>query len=437
MLDLLIKNADILTMDGACPVVIGGAVGIKDGKIEFVSAAVPENAEEARRVIDAKGNIVMPGLVNTHAHAAMCVMRGYADDYRLNEWLFEKIFPVEARLTREAVLAGVRLGIAEMLASGTTSFSDMYSNESAAASIIEEAGIRANLSNGVIALSDGFDFESDRAAKELRELIRSWHGAANGRILADASIHAEYTSPPWVWEKEHEIAAQYGLVTHIHLAETEHEVNECKARHGGLSPVEMFNKYGIFDTPVSAAHCVCLSENDMRILAQKQVSAAHCPLSNLKLASGIANVRRLIELGVNVSLGTDGCASNNTHDLFEEIKLATLLAKGTSLDPTAVPAYQVLKMATLNGAKAQGRSNVGQLAAGFDADLIMLDVHSPHMQPVYSPAATAAYAANGGDVCLTMVQGKVLYENGEWKTIDIEKAIADVNRIAVPIVLKN
>ena len=173
MLDLLIKNADILTMDGACPVVIGGAVGIKDGKIEFVSAAVPENAEEARRVIDAKGNIVMPGLVNTHAHAAMCVMRGYADDYRLNEWLFEKIFPVEARLTREAVLAGVRLGIAEMLASGTTSFSDMYSNESAAASIIEEAGIRANLSNGVIALSDGFDFESDRAAKELRELIRS------------------------------------------------------------------------------------------------------------------------------------------------------------------------------------------------------------------------------------------------------------------------
>ena len=198
--------------------------------------------------------------------------------------------------------------------------------------------------------------------------------------------------------------------------------------------MEVFNEYGVFDTPVLAAHCVHLSEADMAILKEKRVTAAHCPVSNLKLASGVANIRRMAELGINVSLGTDGCASNNNHDLFEEIKLAALLAKGTSLDPTAVPAYEALKMATVNGAKAQGRKNTGKLCPGYDADLIMLDVDKPHLQPVFSPVATAAYSARGSDVCLTMVQGRILYENGEWTSIDCEKAIAEVCEIAVPIV---
>ncbi len=438
MLDLIIKNANIITMDERRPVIRGGCVGIVGGKLAFVSEAVPaEHAQEgAKRTINAKGNIVMPGLINAHAHAAMCVMRGYADDYRLDEWLFNKIFPVEGRLTREAVLAGVRLGIAEMLASGTTSFSDMYSNQPAAAGIILKSGIRANLSNGIIALSENFDIEADRSTKELAALLRDHHLAGSGRIRADASIHAEYTSPPWVWERVHAAAAENGLVTHIHLCETAKEADECKARHGGKTPVEVFSEHGIFDTPVSAAHCVHLTENDIRILAEKKVTAVHCPVSNLKLASGIANIRRMAELGVNIALGTDGCASNNDHDLFEEIKLAALLAKGTSLDPTAIPAYEALKMATVNGAKAQGRENeIGQLKEGFDADLIMLDINKPRMQPLYDPIAAAVYAAKGSDVCLTVVQGKILYENGEWMTIDAEKAIAEVKSIAVPIVL--
>ena len=439
MLDLIIKNADILTMDEQSPIIRGGAVGVRGEKLVFVSESIPAEYEREGtvRIIDAKGNIVMPGLINTHAHAAMCVMRGYADDYRLDEWLFEKIFPVEGRLTKEAVLSGVRLAVAEMIASGTTSFSDMYSNESDTAAIVLEAGIRANLSNGIIALSDDFDFESDRATRELRSLLKSWHGAGDGRILADASIHAEYTSPPWVWERMHALAAENGLITHIHLSETEKEVRECMARHGGRTPVEMFNEHGIFDTPVLAAHCVSLTENDMNILSEKRVSAAHCPASNLKLASGIADIRAMAAHGINISLGTDGCASNNNHDLFEEIKLAALLAKGTSLDPTALPAYDAIRMATVNGAKAQGRTNVGVLRPGFDADLIMLNVHTPHLSPVYCPAATVAYAAGGSDVCLTMVQGRILYENGEWNTIDVEKAIAEVENIAVPIVLNS
>lgn len=433
MLDILIKNAEILTMDDSRPAVSGGAVGIQGEKIERVYEK-GEALPIARRVIDAKGNILMPGLVNTHSHTAMCVMRGYADDLSLGEWLFDKIFPAEDRLTKEAVLSGVRLGVAEMLASGTTSFSDMYSNEPAAAEIIAASGIRANLSNGVIALGNDFVYENDRSYRELYALIRDWHCKEHGRIRTDAAIHAEYTSPPWVWERTHEIAAAHGLVTQVHLSESKKEVLASKERHG-VSPVGILAKHGVFDTPTVAAHCVWLDEDDILIMAEKKVTAAHCPVSNLKLASGIADVRRLKINGVNVSLGTDGCASNNTLDLFEEIKLAALLAKGSTLDPTAVPAYEALKMATVNGAKAQGRENeIGRIREGLEADIIMLNVHTPHMQPVYSPASAAAYAANGGDVLLTMVQGRILYENGEWTTIDVEKAIRDVNKIAVPIV---
>ncbi|MBR5947406.1 MAG: amidohydrolase [Clostridia bacterium] len=436
MLDILIKNARIITMDDSRPVIDGGCVGILGGRLAFVcgESEIGAHESEARRVIDASGNIVMPGLINTHAHTAMCVMRGFADDMRLDTWLFEHIFPVEARLTERAVLSGVRLGIAEMLASGTTSFSDMYFFEPKTAEIVLETGIRANLCNGVIALDESYDFESDRAVIEMKELIANWHNAGGGRIKADAAIHAEYTSPPWVRKSVHELAAEHKLITQLHLSETKKEVGECALRHGGRTPARVFYDEGIFDTPVLAAHGVFLSDDDMRLLAEKGVSAAHCPVSNLKLASGIARVKELIERGVNVSLGTDGCASNNSHDLFEEIKLAALLAKGSSFDPTAIPAYTALKMATVNGAKAQGRSEVGMLKPGFEADLIMLDVHKANMRPLHDPVSAAVYSAKGSDVSLTIVQGRVLYENGEFTTIDIEKVIREVDEFALPIV---
>lgn len=437
MLDYLIKNAAIITMDDSRPLIKSGCIGISDGKIAFVCEEIePDpNKSAAKRLIDAHGSIVMPGLINTHAHTAMCIMRGFADDMKLDEWLFEHVFPVESRLSERAVLAGVRLGIAEMLASGTTSFSDMYMHEPQTAQIVLESGIRANLSNGVIALGEDYSFEGDRAVRELRELLSDWHGADNGRILADAAIHAEYTSPPWVWEQMHALARENGLITQLHLSETKKERDECMLRHGGRSPVRVFFDHGILDTPVLAAHGVWLDEDDIELLKQKQVSIAHCPVSNLKLASGAAHVKQLIERGVNVSLGTDGCASNNSHDLFEEIKLASLLCKGINLDPTVLPAYAALKLATVNGAKAQGRRNLGMLKEGYDADLIMLNTNSPHMRPIYDPISTAVYSARGSDVCLTMVRGMILYENGEFKTIDIERALYDVEHTAVPIVL--
>lgn len=311
----------------------------------------------------------------------------------------------------------------------------MYFFEPDSAAVAAEIGIRASLCNSVLALGDDYDFEQDRAVIETRALIRDWHLAANGRIRADVGIHAEYTSRPEHWRKVSELAEKHNLVTQIHLSETKRETDECIARYG-KTPTEILNENGVFNTRTLAAHGVYLANRDMSILARRGVSVAHNPVSNLKLASGIANVTAMLKSGVNVSLGTDGCASNNSHDLFEELKLAALLAKGTSLDPTAVPAYSALKLATVNGAYAQGRENeIGRLIPGFDADMIMVNTHSPRLRPVYDPCGTVVYSACGSDVCLTIVQGKILYENGRWFTVDVSKAIEDAERFGVPQVL--
>ena len=428
MLDIIIKNAVLIPMTEKGLYIEGCCIGIKDGRIEYVG----REPAEAKSVIDACGRIVMPGLINAHAHTAMCVMRGYADDYNLQSWLYEKVFPVEARLDERAIVAGAVLGMAEMIASGTTSFSDMYFCQPAVAKAAEAVGMRANLCNAVLALGDDYDFEADRAVIETRKLLEEY--GVKGRIRADVAIHAEYTSSPAIWAKVHDWAVRYGAVTQIHLAETAAECEGAVSRHGKTA-ARAFYDNGIFDTPVLAAHGVWLTEDDMRLLAEKKVSVAHCPVSNLKLGSGVADVAAMQSAGINVCLGTDGACSNNSLDLFEEIKLAALLAKGTSYDPTAVDAYSALEMATVNGAIAQGREGeLGRIAPGYEADLIMIDQLSPHMQPVYDHISTVVYSAKGSDVCMTMVAGKVLYRDGKWLTIDIDKAVADVKEFAVPIV---
>ena len=428
MLDTLIKNATVIPMTATGEVKYDCSVGIRDGVIVFVGKTEPE----AREVIDAGGKIVMPGLVNAHAHTAMCVMRGFADDYTLKSWLFDKVFPVEARLDERAIVAGATLGMAEMIRTGTTSFSDMYFCQPAVAEAAERIGMRANLCNAVIALGDEYDFEKDRAVIETRKLLEKYGNT--GRIRADVSIHAEYTSSPAVWKRVHEWAKERGVVTHIHLSETKAEHEEAKARHS-MTAAAAFEKHGIFDTKTLAAHGVWLEPGDLEILAKHGVSVAHCPVSNLKLGSGTADVAAMKRAGVNVCLGTDGACSNNSLDLFEEIKLSALLAKGMSLDPTALPAYEALEMATVNGAAAQGREGeTGMIKEGCRADIIMIDKDSAHMRPVYDPVSAVVYSARGSDVCMTMVDGRILFRDGEWLTLDIEKAIREVEEYAVPIV---
>lgn len=431
MLDTLIKNAVLLPMTAPGEVIYGANVGIKDGKTVFVG----RDEAEAASVIDAAGRLVMPGLINAHAHTAMCVMRGYADDYSLKSWLYDKVFPVEARLDERAIVAGAELGMAEMLRFGTTSFSDMYFCQPAVAKAAERIGIKANLCNAVLALGDSYVFEKDRAVIETEELLKEY--GAKGPIRADVSIHAEYTSPPEIWRRVHAWAKETGVVTHIHLSETKSEHEECIARRG-MTPAAAFAANGVMDTPVLFAHGVWLSGDDMRLIAERSASVAHCPVSNLKLGSGVADVHAMIENGVNVCLGTDGVCSNNSLDLFEEIKLAALLAKGKNLDPTALPAYEALKMATVNGAKAQGREGeTGVIAPGYDADIIMINTDAPHLRPIYDPISAAAYSVQGADVAMTMVMGRVLYKDGEWLTLDVEKAVREVEEYAVPIVKGN
>ncbi len=434
MLDVLFCNACIITMEDSNAVIPNGFVGVRGKDIVFVGEQAPE--EPAKRRLDCQRHILLPGLVNTHTHTAMCVMRGYADDYRLQEWLEDHVLPAEARLDQRAVVAGARLGFAEMIRSGTTSISDMYFSIPAIAHCAVECGIRATLSNATLSMDPShFAYDQDNSIRELQELLNTLHGADEGRIRAEASIHGEYTSAPEIWEYVRDIALEKGLRMHLHLSETRSEQEACLARYG-KTPTRMFYEHGVFDVPALAAHCVWVTQEDMELLAQKGVSAAHNPVSNLKLASGIARVGELKRHGVNVSLGTDGCCSNNSHDLFEEIKLAALLQKGVTHDPTALCAYEALKMATVNGAIAQGREHeIGRIREGLRADIILLDLRAPHLQPVYHPVSTVVYSARGSDVSLTMVQGKVLYENGVFTTIDLEKTMAEANGYAVPRVL--
>ncbi len=427
--DILLENATILTMRDEQPLA-EGCVGVKDGRIALVGA-LPEGAQAKRR-IDCAGQILMPGLVNAHAHTPMCILRGYADDYPLHTWLFDKVFPAEARLDERAVRAGALLGFAEQLCTGTTSVSDMYYFEPAIAALALETGMRASLCNAVVALGPDWLPENDRALRETEALIRDFHGAGNDLVRAEVSIHAEYTSQPHVWRMVAELAKTHDLGLQVHLSETRKEHEEAKQRHGGKTAAQALAGQGVFDGRTTAAHCVWLDEADMALLAEKGVSAAHCPVSNLKLGSGTADIAALRRAGVNVALGTDGCCSNNTHDLFEEIKLAALLAKGKALDPTALSAYEALKMATINGAKAQGRPDIGQVAEGLRADLILLDMDHPTTRPAYDPFGAVVYSATGRSVRLTMVQGRILYEDGNFTTIDIEKAYAEVERYAKP-----
>jgi 5-methylthioadenosine/S-adenosylhomocysteine deaminase len=430
-MDTLFNDITVITMNDDVPVLPRGYVGIDGRKICYVGDKPP--ADKAARVISGARRLLMPGLVNSHSHLPMAVLRGFADDYRLKEWLFEHIFPAEGRLDERCIAAGVRLGLAECLRFGVISCTEMYFHLPRIAEAVLETGFKANISNALLCLDMGkFDFEKDRGVMETREVLAQYKGRGDGRLIVDAGIHAEYTSGPEAWRKSVDFANEHDLRFHIHLSETENEHNECIKKYG-KTPTEVLHENGVFSRKTTAAHCCWLSEGDMDILAASGATAAHCPVSNLKLSSGIAPVTKMLARGLNVGLGTDGACSNNNHDMFEEVKTAALLQKYLTGDPSALPAYQAIKLATVNGAVGQGREGeTGRVAAGYDADLIMLNTDAPHLFPLNDPCAAVAYSARGSDVCVTMVQGKILYENGEYTTIDLGKTRHEVERYVLP-----
>ncbi|MDI9617904.1 amidohydrolase family protein [Methanothermobacter sp.] len=407
---ILIHGAQIL--DAAGP--RRGSVLIEGNTIEEVSDNLSPG--DADTVIDGHGKLLVPGLVNTHTHLSMTLFRGMADDLPLDRWLNEHIWPAEAHLNGEYCHAGALLGCVEMIRSGTTTFNDMYFYMDDVARAVDEAGLRCVLSHGMIDLGD-----DDKRRAEIREslrIIRECHGMADGRIKVALGPHSPYTCSEELLRETARLADEHGLGIHIHVSETENEVREVSEAHG-MSPVEYLDSTGVLGPETVAAHCVWLSENEMEILSERGVKVSHNPSSNMKLASGTSPVPELMERGVNVSIGTDGAASNNNLDMFEEMKTASLLQKVRLHDPTALPAMDVFRMATVNGAEALGIKS-GLIEEGMLADLVVLNTRRPHLTPWRNPASHLVYSASGADVDTVICDGRILLLEDKLKVLDEE-----------------
>lgn len=400
-------------------------VGVIDDKITYIGTEAP--AGDFGREYDGKGKLLMSGFVNTHAHSAMSLLRGYGENLSLQDWLNKRIFPFEDKLTGEAAYWGTMLAMAESVRYGIVSTTDMYYFAEDMLRAIEESGTKNNYSRSITCFSDAGLWELE-SAKEMKDIYERFHNTADGRIKIDMSIHAEYTSTPKIVKEMAEYTKSIGANMHVHLSETQSEHEGCKEKHG-LTPAQYFNSLGLFDTPTTAAHCVWLEPEDYPILKEKGVTVACNPVSNMKLASGVCNVPELLRQGINVGLGTDSVASNNSLNFMEEMKFFAVASKGKFYDPTAVTPVDTLRAATVSGAKSQGRNDCGLLKEGYKADLVVIDITGPHMYPVHDLINNLVYSASGSDVVMTVVDGKVLYENGEYKTIDIERTLFEADRV--------
>ncbi len=408
----MIDHGLVVTMDGDA-IYEDGCVLIDGTSISYVGSK-PDDAEYDW-YIDARGGIVMPGLINTHTHSPMTLLKGIGNDCQLSEWLSSYIFPLEEKLDDEAVYYGTLLACAEMIKSGTTAFSDMYFFSESSAKAVLSVGMKANISRSVTGKHNDYK----KCLSEARDLFRNYNGAGDGLIKIEHSAHSVYTCSKEAIRAVAEAAQLDGTGIQIHLSETMKENRDCYSQYG-KSPTEVMLDCGVFDVPTNAAHCVYLSENDMDILKSHNASVAHNPTSNLKLASGVANIKEMLEKEVNVSLGTDGSASNNSLDMFAEMKLCGLLHKGMRLDPKLIPAETALRMATVNGAKTLGRQDeTGMLKKGYRADVIILDADAPALMPVNEPLSAIVYGGCGGSVVTSFIDGQIVMENREFKTIDM------------------
>ncbi len=396
---VLFKNITVVTMDDDVGVINCGCVATDGNKIQYVGTDFPNDRYD--RIIDGKNRVLIPGLINCHTHSAMTLLRGYADDINLENWLSDKIFPFEDKMTPADAYLGSEIAIDEMLAGGTTCFNDMYFFQAETGRVAAEKGIRAVLSDCVN--FDGYE----RKVKLMEEMEKEFKD--NDLITFTFSPHSIYTCSFELLEKCAEYAKIHNLPIHTHLAETRTEFSNCEIEHN-MTPTAYMEKSGLFENPTIAAHCVVMTDNDLEILREHNVSVVHNPISNLKLASGIAPVPKMLNMGINVAIGTDGAASNNSLDMFEEIKTAALIHKGSSLDPTVIPAETALKMATVNGAKALGFENLGMIKADYLADLVVVDFNTPHLMPMLNPVSSLIYSAKCSDVEYTMVNGKIVYE---------------------------
>jgi 5-methylthioadenosine/S-adenosylhomocysteine deaminase len=431
---ILIRNCSwLVTQNRSRDILRDCSVLIRDGKIAEVGKDLKVRADVE---IDGVGRIVLPGLINTHTHLSMVLLRGYADDMLLQDWLQKRIWPAEVRLTAEACYQGALLGCAEMIMSGTTTFIDMYFHMDEVARAVKEAGLRAFLSYGVIDLFDQAKAKSEQnKSQSLFEYVR---GLDTPRIQFAVGPHAPYTcsSETLIWARE--FAEKNNVINHIHIAETRKEQADSQKQHGARV-VEYLDKIGALSNHMLAAHCVWLTKSEVGILGKAGVSVAHCPASNMKLASGgVAPLPEMFDGGIAVGLGTDGAASNNSLDMFETMKLCALLHKAHRWDPTVLNAQKTLDLATIEGARALGiEDQVGSIEVGKRADIVMLNANLPNMTPIHGEETVVSdlvYSASPANVETTIVDGQLLMLNREIRTLDLSETIQNASSAALQMV---
>jgi 5-methylthioadenosine/S-adenosylhomocysteine deaminase len=436
---ILIQNGTILTMHNR-KIIRGGAIAIEDKTIIDVGKTHELKRKYGRgyEKINAKGKIVIPGLINTHQHAAMSLLRGYADDLPLNEWLEKWIWPIEKHMSPHDIYVGALLTAIESIMGGTTTVNTMYhyKPEENEAKAFADAGLRGVIGHVC------FSWRKKEDKKALRDLTKKWHNKIDGLIRTSVDPHAPYTVDPEylkeLKEIKNELNEKYGseetpIIQHIHVAETVdepekiQEVFNIQLKNGVMTYLDSF---GVLDKQVIAVHCVALTDKDIETIKKRNVKVSHNPISNLKLASGISPVPKMLKKGITVSLGTDSPCSNNSADMFETMKTAAILHKGINRNPTLMPAEQILEMATIEGAKALSWENeIGSIDVGKKADLAIISTKKPHLCPLHSEISHLVYAAKASDVETVVINGKIVMENKKVTTLNMEKVMEEVEKV--------
>ncbi|MCG2809359.1 MAG: amidohydrolase [Candidatus Portnoybacteria bacterium] len=425
---ILIENIDVITQNKKREIIKNGAIFIDGNAIKEIRASAEigkKYRSQAKKIIDGRGRVALPGLINTHTHLAMSLLRGYADDLSLEDWWQNYIYPIESKFGREEVYWGSLLALVEMVKSGTTYFTDFYYHEDEVGKAAQKVGMRGALGCAVLDFPSFYSKNPADAFRKIEKLAKRKIGLTDYALAP----HMFQTTSLETYKRAKKIARQNNLLLTTHLSETKQEVDFSLKKYK-KRPVEALDEAGILDEKTLLAHCCWLNKKEIKILARSGVSVAHCPISNMKLGSGIMPLEEMMEAGVNVCLGTDGACSNNCLDMFGEMKVAALTHKGYRLNPLIADAQTVLDMATINGAKALGlEKEIGSLEEGKKADIIILDFEKPRLTPCHNLVSNIVYAAQGSDVETTIINGKIVMEKGKIQGVDEKSVLRQVQKI--------
>ena len=429
-MDTLISNVTVVTMNNKMDVLFGACIGIENGKISYLSKTAPK--EQPSTIIDGTGMVAIPGLINAHTHLATAALRSYTDDLSSHEAL-EALLQKESKMDSRGAKAAAKLAIAECLRFGITSVSDLYYYPNATAEAVAETGIKANLalsSYRFIDQNEEFDFDTDEQCQELVKVVDKWHGHDEGRIKIDAGIYAEYTSNYKLWEALAGYASEKGIG--LHLAQTQEEVDSCLDRTG-MNPAELLSCHRLFAVPATAAGCNYLEDYERQLLGKKKATAVVTPIASARAGQAPTPIQDCVKAGMNVAMGSGGATECGNLDLFEQMRYAAATARSASGETLLLPSAAVLMLATTCGARAQGRAEeCGMIEVGMDADIALVDFSAPHLMPCHNVLNGLVCSAKGGDVAMTMVRGNILYQNGQFSTINLQEVVEELTTYAIP-----